>query len=56
LFVSKVCNEKRDVLFQLGQILDDVVLVELGVFIVLSVLGHRQEEVGLFEVLNHFEN
>lgn len=56
MFVSKVCDEQGDVLLELRQVLYNVVLVELGVLVVLGVLSHREEEVGLLEVLNHLEN
>ena len=53
LLVGHVSDEEGDVLLKLGQVGNDVVLIELGVLIILSVLGNREEEVGPLEVIAH---
>lgn len=53
LLVSKVGDEKGDVLLKLCEVKSHVGLVELQIVIVLHWLGNGKEEVGLSEVLNH---
>ena len=53
LLVGHVSDEQGDVLFQLSQVLSDIILVESGSVVVLHVLCNGQEEVGKSEVLDH---
>lgn len=53
LALGQVGHELGDVLFELGQVSDDVVLVELGVIVVLLVAGDGQLEAGSVEVVDH---
>ena len=48
-----VRNERRDVLFDLGKVLHDVILSECDAVLVVLSLGHAQVEFRLLEHLNH---
>tara|TARA_B110001450_G_C17505001_1_gene433997 strand:- start:288 stop:557 length:270 start_codon:yes stop_codon:yes gene_type:complete len=56
LLESSVGDERRDILFKLGKIRNNVVLSEVNVALVVHLVSNDKEELALFEHINHVRN
>jgi hypothetical protein len=56
LLESSVGDERRDILFKLGKIRNNVVLSEVNVALVVHLVSNDKEELALFEHINHVGN
>ena len=53
LALSKIVNEGGDVLFELSQVHDDIILIELSVIVVLLMTGDGERETRVVELADH---